>query len=675
MKASAGSPASSKPPSFWRAWAELAGLWALAIAWPVYQRVASGPEALTGLGIRRLDLVIFIAVLSLGVPLVLSLPGRLAGLFSMRAARVIHATMVGLLAGLIVWAALGPGFLGYLLGGLAVALALVLRLRTGFGRNFAGILSIATPVTIVLFLGSYPVSAAFLPGEEGAPAGQTDSETPVVLVVLDEFPLAALMNDRGHVDRRFFPTFSRLEREATWYRQAISLTDHTNAALPSILTGEDPRAEPAFGKPTPPGYPNYPDTVCSIPERAGYEIASSQFLTDLCGREGSLGERLSRLLLAGIPNHIPDSVNKLLGGIVKTEKMTPGRIFERAVEGIADAFGPHYETWGADRDTVFEEFTDRMPARPGTVNVIHAALPHAEYQYLKDGTVYASRGLFDTETTMGIARPDNARESAKNLQQLTDQAMYVDQLVGRMIDRLKREGVWDETLFALVADHGASFRPGGERRSVTAANSGWLLPVPLFIKFPGQKHGKISDVAADIRDVTPTILGAIGLDPSPRARGVDLREQVPPRTPEIQVVDSAGSQFDLSREQVEKRRRRAIAFRNRALGPGLYALGGHPDLIGQPVSKLGDLRELPYEPLAGTGFTPEGFELGGVPAYFQADLEVKQDPGPLAIVIDGRIVATARAWPFEDGWRTALNLPVDPEVEKIPEVSIYPINR
>src|SRR5690606_37016629 len=119
-----------------------------------------------------------------------------------------------------------------------------------------------------------------------------------------------------------------------------------------------------------------------------------------------------------------------------------------------------------DRDKVFRAFIEGMPARPGTINVIHAALPHAEYTYLQDGTVYGSRGLFDPETTTGLASPNNARESAKNLQQLTAQTMYLDRLIGRLIGRLKRDGVWDETLFALVAGHGASFRPGDKRRTV-----------------------------------------------------------------------------------------------------------------------------------------------------------------------------------------------------------------
>lgn len=616
----------------------------------------------------------FIAILSLAIPLLLTLPERLARLHSKSAAAAVHALMFGLLTGLIVWAALAPGLVSYLLGGITMIVAGTLRWRTSFGRSFAGILSVATPVTIVLFLASYPIAATFLPGDAGAEPGETDSETPVVMVVLDELPVAALVNDRGRIDDGLFPNFARLERESTWYRQAVTLSGHTTSALPSILTGEDPPAEPVFGEPTPPGYPAYPDTVCSVPERAGYESWSSQFVTDLCGRSESMGKRLSGLMLAGIPNHVPESINALLGGIANVERMTPGRVFERSVEKVADAFGPHYETWGSDRDKVFEEFTEGMPARPRTINLLYSALPHAEYTYLEDGTIYGSRGLFDQETALGLANPAGFNESAKNLQQLTAQTMYVDRLLGRMIGRLKEEGTWDETLFVLVSDHGASFRPGDRRRFVTAESAGWLLPIPLFIKYPGQQRGHVTDVAADIRDVTPTILESIGLEPSPRATGRNLRKDAPPPAPTIQAVDEDGDLIDLPRSLVKQRRQEAIDFRNRALDSGLYALGGHPELIGQPISSLGR-PGLDFEPFPGSPFTPEVFALGGVPAYFQAELEgVKRDPGPLAVAIDGTIVATARAWQRGEGWTTGLNLPVDKEAETVPEVTIVPID-
>ena len=48
---------------------------------------------------------------------------------------------------------------------------------------------------------------------------QTSSlPVPVVVVVLDELPVASLMDGLGRVDAATFPNFGRLARRSTWYR-------------------------------------------------------------------------------------------------------------------------------------------------------------------------------------------------------------------------------------------------------------------------------------------------------------------------------------------------------------------------------------------------------------------------------------------------------------------------
>ena len=59
--------------------------------------------------------------------------------------------------------------------------------------------------------------------------------------------------------------------------------------------------------------------------------------------------------------------------------------------------------------------------------------------------------------------------------------------------KLKAEGIWDKALVVLTADHGVSFIPGQHRRSVTAANFSDIASVPLFVKLPHEKVGRIDD--------------------------------------------------------------------------------------------------------------------------------------------------------------------------------------
>ena len=72
-----------------------------------------------------------------------------------------------------------------------------------------------------------------------APAGAEArrSRPPVVLLVLDEFPSTDLLGKHGHIDRNRFPNFARLAGDATWYRNATTVSDTTFTAVPAILEG------------------------------------------------------------------------------------------------------------------------------------------------------------------------------------------------------------------------------------------------------------------------------------------------------------------------------------------------------------------------------------------------------------------------------------------------------
>ena len=62
----------------------------------------------------------------------------------------------------------------------------------------------------------------------------------------------------------------------------------------------------------------------------------------------------------------------------------------------------------------------------------------------------------------------------------------------------------------VAADHGVSFRPDGPRRNVTPANVGEIGGVPLFVKAPGQRAGRIDPTPARTIDILPTIGDYLG---------------------------------------------------------------------------------------------------------------------------------------------------------------------
>ena len=44
----------------------------------------------------------------------------------------------------------------------------------------------------------------------------------------------------GHIDAARYPNFARLARDATWYRNATTVADYTERAVPALLTGDRP---------------------------------------------------------------------------------------------------------------------------------------------------------------------------------------------------------------------------------------------------------------------------------------------------------------------------------------------------------------------------------------------------------------------------------------------------
>ena len=70
----------------------------------------------------------------------------------------------------------------------------------------------------------------------------------------------------------------------------------------------------------------------------------------------------------------------------------------------------------------------------------------------------------------------------------------------------------------VVADHGIGFHLDMDRRSVTPRNAQDLAPVPLLVKLPGQRRGRVVDRHVETIDVLPTILELARVPAPERAR-------------------------------------------------------------------------------------------------------------------------------------------------------------
>lgn len=85
-----------------------------------------------------------------------------------------------------------------------------------------------------------------------------------------------------------------------------------------------------------------------------------------------------------------------------------------------------------------------------------------------------------------------------------------DRRIGRLLDRLHAESQFDDTLIAILADHGESLTEHG----IYYGHNGLYdetIHVPLIFKPPGNSGGTCEDLV-QITDVGPTILSYLGLE-------------------------------------------------------------------------------------------------------------------------------------------------------------------
>jgi arylsulfatase A-like enzyme len=96
----------------------------------------------------------------------------------------------------------------------------------------------------------------------------------------------------------------------------------------------------------------------------------------------------------------------------------------------------------------------------------------------------------------------------------------IDAAIGQALDALRRTGLWDRTIVAMIADHGEGLGEHGHY------HHGYTLfedqvHIPMIVRVPGGAEGRAIDAPAASIDLAPTLLSALGLDAPPSFRGRD----------------------------------------------------------------------------------------------------------------------------------------------------------
>ena len=646
--------------------AQLLGLSALAVAEPLFDLLSDNAEFFAARGSRGVDLTLFTVALIVGPPLVLFGLELLAGLVDPRARRALHLVFVGVLVALLVTNALNdetgvPSGIQLLVAAYAGAVAAVAVWATRAASMFATAMAPAALVFAVLFVTSPGISALFESEASGqAAAGARD--VPVVMVVFDEFPTNLLLAAPQRIDARRFPNFARLARTSTWYPNATTVADETSSAVPAILTGE---------KPVPGSLPissQHPDTLFTMLART-HRLNVHEEITQMCpeqlcrGSRESLGRRMRSLA--------SDS------WVVYRRLVLPPRL-RRGLPDITtgwENFGSNVavptgqEAIGAaevGRPGRYRDFLASLrPGRGPTLDFVHLLLPHVPWAYLPSGRAYPNGdylpGLSDDYRWTGS---EGARFFA--YQRMLLQTRYVDRLLGQLLRRLRRTGLFDRAVVVVVADHGASMRPNDFRRRFTEANAGELAPMPLFIKAPGQRRARVMTKHVRTLDVLPTVADLVGARVPWHTDGRSLARGMYPEPTRLTLHRVFGGvDVVVPVKTLERERSQALSEQLRLFGTGSPFPGrGGPSrrdgLIGRRVEDAGFPPDAPPVVVANadqfrhvrpaSGVVP-AFVTGGVPGLGTGDHR------EIAVTVNGRVAAVGATFDLSGTQSFAIVVP------------------
>jgi hypothetical protein len=652
--------------------ANLAVLWTFAVAQPLFDLLGDNPEFFAARGSSGFDIVSFSVLLVLLPPLAMLAIELLAGLAGRRFFLGAHVLFLAALVGLIAAQALkksidaSDGVLLALSAAIGIALA-ALWARAEPVRSFLNILSPAPLVFLLLFLLGSPVSKLAFPDEAGARTIGGVSQTPIVMVLLDELPSNTLVDERDRLDTARYPGFAELARNATWFKNAFTVYDSTERAQPAIMDGNLPSKDKL------PISADHPNSIFSLFAKT-HRLNVSEEATSVCSRDLCTDERQDE----PYPDRISSMTEDL--GLVWLHVVSPPGI-EADLDSVSENWGNfgggdsgsaastdsdrkrgHVKSnLNSGRRERFEEWIDRIrPGRRPALNFKHTLMPHVPWQFLPDGRQY--------RRTPNDAVPGLSNQSYNDQGQLDVllqrhflQAGFADHLLRELWRHLKRDGLWDDSLIVVAADHGVAFVKGRrDRRRLDRTNLGEIAPIPLFIKAPHQRRGKVNDAYVETIDILPTIFDVLNLEPKVRMDGHSAYSPAVQRRRTLRILQRGTfkplrfTAAELERDKAAVRRRNALLVGTGAEGPErVYRLGPHQELLGRAVPSgggrgsvqvldAGDYRDV--DPASGFIPThPVGRIEGGGPAGRD-----------IAVAVNGRIAAVGNTFRLATGDRSEL---------------------
>ncbi len=643
----------------------LIALWNFAVAQPLFDLFSRTAEFFVLRQSPALDVVLFAILLSAVVPalgvlvvwgirvvdaglsvgLHLLLVGGLSAMLALQALQMLQT--LPHVSGLVLL--LGAGGIGLLASVGYHMLPLV--------RTFCTLLSPGIVLFPTLFLFFSPVSTLLFLSPVDIAQVKINNPPPIVLVIFDEFSSISLMDENRQIDAERYPNFAAFAEDATWFRNASTMSSWTPRAVPAILTGSYPIPNRL---PTVSGYPRNIFTLLG----GTYAVQAHGTVTELCPHElctqfrepwsARMQSLLSDISIVYLHILLPEDQKSALPSLQARwkdfadglallsqaeERQIPAHVWKSFQDSLVAQVSGHI-----DRPQVFHNFLRAIQPTPQpTLYYLHSLLPHAHYVYLPSGQVYSvDYGLngLTKETWSG-----DEWAITQSHQRYLLQVGFVDTLLGQLVARLKAADLYEKSLIVVTADHGVSFRPHDNRRSITQTNFADIMTVPLFVKAPFQQRGDILDRNVETIDILPTIADILGIKlPWPVDGSSAFSSELRAGT---EKASSLSTHIALDRFDTEVRaavQRQAQRF---PTATPVLPKAAPPGLVGQPV------RDLPLSEDAQLAITIDQSArfaqvdptASFLPAHITGTLHAEEFRF-IALALNGSVRAVTQPWSF-----------------------------
>ncbi len=682
-----------------------------AISQPLLSLFANNPEFLAARGSNSGEIFSLVAVLVVFLPACLCLIYAFLQRINPQSGRACLYLLILILVTLICPPILKrlpfvPDTLtAFLSLGLSVVF-LAAYIRIPPVKQILTILAIASIVFPVWFLLGPAMKPLVFP-ENITSRQTTGSDNPinVVLVILDELPLYSILDDSGSINSQRYPNFAKLASVSTWYPKATTVSDFTGLAIPAILTGKYPPAAERL-----PIYMHHPDNLFTLLEKT-HHINAVEAVGSLCPKRLCSGEeednwiRLRALLSDSFivylhivtpekhTGHLPP-VDQTWEGFasehsdlseLKSGRFISEKNFRKAIVQELKKVGPYH--FGHDQQSPFYRFYKSIENTDGArFDYLHLLLPHFPFTYLPSGKTYDLR---KTKRIDGLAKNQWLHKwpAIQAQQRYLLQLAYTDTLLGKLIAKLKEENLFDDSLIVITSDHGNSFRVEDNRRALSSSNYMDVLPIPLFIKYPGQAASRVDRRNVENIDVYPTIADVLNIRVPHEVDGISLARD-PNETQDLRRKKHARQMEDMSLQtysaDIELTGRNEM-IKIFGLGPeDIYRHGPHAEIIGSRpmdhriIEHSGISLDISLNPAISSYDPASEFaptHLSGTLSDENAlathgELELE-----LAIVLNGVIETTVRSYRQKKGVAFTAMLPESALVSGNNEVKVYGIDQ